>query len=253
MHEFGAFITLSYSEQHLPQYNSLRYDDIHKFWKKERQRLWRHYGVRIRHYTVGEYGDQSHRPHYHACVFGWPYIENRIIIRETPTRLWTSPDLEKSWGLGLVSVGALNYTTASYTASYITKKLRSKQQYVRVDNETGELIPLEQPRAFMSDNLGKSWWQLYGHHLKENDYVVINGTQQKPPKAYDKWLMNSDPDFIVGKDGVVTKAPKTNKEKAEKIKEQRQKKAREKKQTPEQNRARAQNAHARARARNKSI
>lgn len=235
MHEYNAFLTLTYSDDNLPQYSSLQYEDLHLFWKRERQRLWREHGIKIRHYSVGEYGDHTMRPHYHAIVFGWPYIENRIIIRETPTRLWTTPQLEKSWGLGRVSVGAVNYTTASYTASYVTKKLRSKQQYVRTDEETGELIPLQQPRAWMSDNLGKTWWEKYGHHLKDNDYVVINGKKQKPPKAYDKWLSAKD------------------EKKAKEIKEERQKKAKINKQTPEQNRARAKIAHARNKARNKTI
>lgn len=235
MHEYSAFITLSYNDENLPQHNSLQYEDIHRFWKRERQRLDRKYGIKLRHYTVGEYGDKTTRPHYHACIFGYPYLENRIIMRETPTLLWTTPELEHSWGLGFVSVGALNFTTAAYTASYITKKLRSKQQYVRIDETTGELIKLEQPRAFMSDNLGKTWWDKYGKYLETNDQIIINGMKQKPPKAYDKWLGKKD------------------EKKLRQIKEERKKKAIENKQTPEQNHARAENARARAKTRKKTI
>lgn len=235
MYEQSAFITLSYADNHLPQYNSLHYEDIHRFWKRERQRLLRKHGIKLRHYTVGEYGDKSQRPHYHACVFGYGYLENRIIMRETPTLLWTTPELEKAWGLGFVSVGALNYTTASYTASYITKKLRSKQQYVRTDEETGELIPLEQPRAFMSDNLGKTWWEKFGKYLETNDWVIINGQKQKPPKAYDRWLQAK------------------NEQKIQEIKKKRREIATENKRTPEQNRARADNARARTKTRRKTI
>lgn len=245
MHEEGAFITLSYKDEHLPEHNSLNYEDIHRFWKRERQRLWRTAHIKLRHYTVGEYGDKTLRPHYHACVFGYGYLNNRVMLRETPTLLWTTPELEKAWGLGFVSVGALNYATASYTASYITKKLRSKQQYVRTDTETGELIPLEQPRAFMSDNLGKTWWSKYGKYLEDNDWVIVNGTRQKPPKTYDKWMKERDPDWLVGKDGTIQKAPKRYEAKLEEIKKKRKQIATENKKTPEQNRARANNAHAR--------
>lgn len=234
MHAQSAFITLTYADKHLPQHNSLNYDDIHRFWKRERQRLWREKKIKLRHYTVGEYGDKTTRPHYHACVFGYGYLENRIIIRDAPL-LWTTAELEKAWGLGMVSVGALDFTTASYTASYITKKLRSKQQYVRVDEATGELIPLEQPRAFMSDNLGKTWWDQFGRYLETNDWVIINGLKQKPPKAYDKWLLKKD------------------EEKGRKIKEERKRIARENQQSPEQNHARAENARARGKNRKKII
>lgn len=254
MHEFNAFITLTYADEHLPQYNSLQYEDLRTFWKRERQRLWRTYGIRIRHYSVGEYGDETMRPHYHAIVFGWAYLEDRIILRETPTRLWTNPHLAKSWGKGNVSVGAVNYTTASYTASYVTKKLRSGQQYVRLDPDTGELIPLEQPRAIMSDNLAKTWWTKYGHQLKDNDYVVINGVKQKPPKVYDNWLAKSDPDFLVNSEGVITKAPKINEATARKIKAKRQElaKAKKQEQSAGEGHAHAQNARARAERRRKS-
>lgn len=182
-HEENSFITLTYSDEALPPYGGLRYEDLVRFHKRLRKR----YGT-LRHFSVGEYGDKSFRPHYHACIFGHAFTRNRVILRETPTLLWTCPELEQAWGHGNVSVGALNFQTARYTASYITKKLRSKQTYVRLDVLTGELIPLEQPKSIKSDNLGKTWWKENGHFVSAHDYVVINGQKQKPPKAYDKWL-----------------------------------------------------------------
>jgi len=187
----------------------------------------------MRYYAVGEYGDESLRPHYHACVFGHSFTEGRIILRETPTLLWTTMPLERAWGLGNVSVGALNFKTARYTASYVTKKLRSKQQYVRVDEASGELIPLEQPRAYMSRNLGKKWWDTNYNFVTAHDKVVIDGRPQKPPKAYDRWLEKKSEIAL------------------ELIKENRRKLSQS--QSKEQNRARARSAHARAKQKKKSI
>lgn len=188
-HKENAFITLTYSNEHLPEYNSLAYTkDMQKFWK----RLRHHYGD-LRYYAVGEYGDQSLRPHYHACVFGHAFMEERRILRKTPTMLWTSPALEEAWGLGHVSVGALTIQTARYTASYVTKKLRSKQQYVRIDEKTGELIPLEQPRAYSSKGIAGDWLEQYGNQVYAHDHVVIEGRPQKPPKYYDRWLEKRSP------------------------------------------------------------
>lgn len=138
-----------------------------------------------------------------------------------------------AWGHGNVAVGDLNFATARYTAQYICKKLRSKQKYVRLDKETGELIALEQPRAFMSKNLGKNWWSQWHQQTIDHDHVIIGGQPMKPPKAYDRWL------------GEVSK------ETIEKIKEERRKNAIAK--TEEENRARAKNAHARAKNKTKSI
>lgn len=227
-HTENAFITPTYDEANIPPYGSLRYDDLTKFLK----RLRKTYGP-LRYYAVGEYGDKSLRPHYHICIFGHAFIENRVIVQREPHLMWEQAALTKCWGLGRVRVGALTFETARYTASYVTKKLRSKQRYVRIDEESGELIAVEQPRAFMSDNLGKDWWIQYGHQLEDRDYVIINGQKQKPPRAYDRWLGEIKPQAV------------------QKIKSVREEKA--KAQSPEENRARARNAHARVKRKSKSV
>lgn len=188
LYEESAFLTLTYNDQKLPPHGGLQYEDLYKFWKRVKQQLLRKHQIKLRYYAVGEYGDKTLRPHYHACIFGHAFTADRILLRRLPTLLWTSPALELAWGLGNVSVGSLNFRTARYTASYVTKKLRSKQQYVRTDPTTGELLPLEQPRAFMSRNLGKQWWLENYDYVTAHDHVIIDGRRQKPPRAYDKWL-----------------------------------------------------------------
>jgi len=231
MHEENAFITLTYSDNNLPEHNSLNYEDLQKFWK----RLRHHLGP-LRYYAVGEYGDKTLRPHYHACVFGHAFMQDRRLLRESPTLLWTSPMLEEAWGKGHVSVGALTFETARYTASYVTKKLRSKQTYVRINEEDGELIPLVQPRCFASRDpaIGGTWLAEFGKYVYDHDHVVINGRPQKPPKSYDRWLEKTQ-----GKEAVA------------KIKEQRQKKAAKAK--SQDARARAEIARARAKMKSKSV
>lgn len=184
LHEENSFLTLTYADKHLPAYSSLRYSDVQKFYK----RLRKHMGIPLRHYTVGEYGDKSQRPHYHACLFGHAFTEDRRILRTEPTLLWTSPLLEAIWDLGQVSVGALNWATAAYTASYVVKKLSAKHRYKFLDEATGELIEVEQPRARASKRLAHEWLARYGNQVYAHDQVVIDGRAQKPPRHYDKWL-----------------------------------------------------------------
>lgn len=227
-HNISSFITLSYSDKHLPEHGSLQYADLRRFLDRMRKRL---NGMRF--YAVGEYGDKRQRPHYHACIFGHAFTEHRTILRTLPTLLWTNPYLEEAWGLGLVSVGALTFETARYTASYVTKKLRLKQKYVRTDEETGELIALQQPKCFMSRNLGRAWWEQFGQQVAEKDYVIIDGRRQKPPRAYDKWLKKQD------------------EARSASIKDQR--KANAPQLTPDQMRARARNAHAHEKSKSKSL
>ena len=231
LHDENTFITLTYDDEHLPPHNSLHYPDLQKFWKRLRKNL----GIPLRYYAVGEYGDQTNRPHYHACLFGHAFIENRTILRQHPTMLWTNELLTNCWGLGHASAGALNFQTAQYTSAYVTKKLNNKRRYVRIDHETGELVPLVQPRAFMSlkPAIGRNWLDLHGQQTYEHDHVIINGRKQKPPKYYDRWLETNNP------------------KKLEQIKEKRKQNS-----TPlseEQTHARARNAHARAKSKSKSI
>lgn len=229
-HEQSSFITLTYDDEHLPQYSSLNYAHLRDFWKRLR-----YYCGKLRYYAVGEYGDTTNRPHYHACLFGHAFTKDRQILRTTPTMLWTNPQLTQAWGLGHVSVGALTFQTAQYTASYVTKKLNNKRRYVRIDEETGELIPLVQPRAFMSlrPAIGRTWLETYGRQVYDHDHVVINGRPQKPPKYYDRWLSEVDNTQL------------------ETIKEERRKNT--VKLSEEETHARARNAHARAKSRAKRL
>lgn len=229
LHQTNSFLTLTYDDKHLPQYGSLQYQDVQKFWKRLRKMLKR----RIRYYAVGEYGGTTLRPHYHACIFGEDFTKDAKVVQTQPHTLWTNPLLEKAWGMGGVRVGQLNHNTAQYTASYVVKKLRSKQQYVRIDAETGELIPLEQPKARTSLAIAKQWLEQYGNQVYAHDYIVINGKRQKPPKYYDRWL------------GQRSKIALSM------IQQQREDK--HEPQTEEQTRARAQNAHAHAKSKSQKL
>lgn len=240
-HHESSFVTLTYDDEHLPKYGSLSSDSTNgDTWQQPKdkhhvskfiKRL-RHETPNLRYYLVGEYGDKSNRAHYHACIFGHAFTKDRVLIRTQPSWLWTSKRLTEVWGLGMVSVGALTFTTAQYVTNYVTKKLTADRRYVRTDTTTGELINLVQPKAYMSRRpaIGRTWLDSYGDRVYDHDHVVINGKPSKPPKYYDRWR---------------------GEEKMKKVKEKRRKEA--KKLTAEQNHARAQNAHARAKIKTSSI
>lgn len=158
--------------------------------------------------------------------------------------MWTNPLLQQTWGMGHVSVGELSYATALYTASYVTKKLGYKKRYVQLDCGSGELLDMVQPKAFISNGggrkgklrqsaIGKQWLEKYGKNVYDHDAVIINGTRQKPPRYYDKWLKTHD------------------EQKHTTIKEEREKNVIP--QTKEQLRARAINARARKRLKTKTL
>lgn len=223
-HFQNCMVTLTYNDEHAPSDGALNHKHALAFIRALRKR-----GYKLRYYGVGEYGDKTQRPHYHVCIFGQDFIDGRVITQTAPYMVWISPLLEEIWGRGQVKVVALNNATAAYVAGYVQKKI-GKHNYVKLDQPTGELIAVEQPRPFMSRNLARQWWEKWHHHSEDRDRVVMDGRVEKPPAAYDRWLAQE------------------NKPKLIDIKLQRELRAeRRKYEDRTKMRARARNAHARAR------
>lgn len=70
---------------------------------------------KVRYFLVGEYGDQSSRPHYHAALF----------LNVGESQQYIQAVCDESWGLGFSVVGQLTPQSAAYTAGYVTKKMVS--------------------------------------------------------------------------------------------------------------------------------
>lgn len=96
-----AFITLTYATPHLtwlggkPQ---LVKADLQKWFKRVRKA-----GYRIRYFAVGEYGEQTMRPHFHVLLFG--YVPEDVI--------------RSTWSLGQVHIGQISYASCGYCTKYV--------------------------------------------------------------------------------------------------------------------------------------
>lgn len=108
VHERSSFVTLTYSKENIPDAGSLVPEHLQLWLKRFRKSA----GAPVRFYAVGEYGDQSWRPHYHAAVFG--------VGREA------ADVVQRTWGLGFTFVGDLTLASAQYVAGYVTKKMTGK-------------------------------------------------------------------------------------------------------------------------------
>lgn len=106
MHEKSCFVTLTYDKEHLPEGNTLVPADLRNFFKRLRLRIAPH---RIRYFGVGEYGENTSRPHYHAAVFGLGEED--------------SSEITSAWGKGHTLTGSLTKDSAQYICGYVTKKL----------------------------------------------------------------------------------------------------------------------------------
>jgi len=67
----NLFITLTYSDAFLPENNSLCKNDLSVYLKKIHN-LNAGKKQKIRFFAAGEYGDKTHRPHYHLILFNAP-------------------------------------------------------------------------------------------------------------------------------------------------------------------------------------
>lgn len=186
LHLDNCMVTLTYDDDHLPHGGSLVPDHFSKFIKRLRRRT----GIKLKHFSCGEYGDETNRPHYHACIFGYGFPD-RTHWRTTGThRHYRSDQLESLWKFGNAELTDFSFKTAAYVARYMVKKRKGRDaatHYERVDMVTGEIIEVlpEFSRMSLNPAVGKDWWEKYGKSVRDWDSVVIVGKELPPPKYYD--------------------------------------------------------------------
>lgn len=187
-HAVSSFVTLTYDEDKLPQYGSLRYRDWQLFAKRLRKRM-----GPFRFFVSGEYGPATLRPHYHAIIFGLDFAADRAKCNSvySSSDLYTSVTLEKLWPHGFHTIGAVSATTARYVASYTLKKCageRAEEKYMRVIAETGEVVHVEPEFGKMSlkPGIGFEWFTKYWREVYTHDGIVIDGKLKPVPRYFDQ-------------------------------------------------------------------
>lgn len=195
----NCFITLTISPEQLEKRKnpwSVDKRDFQLFMKKLRKK----HGEHIRYFHCGEYGEKNNRPHYHALIFGHDF---RIKTNANKVQkfgkgkfpLYNSEELNTLWSHGHCTVGDLNFTTASYTARYVTKKIKGEASKIHINSETGEVTHIEDVYCTMSrgnkktksNGIGHDAYNKYKHRWYGNDFIVNgNGIKMKPPRYFDK-------------------------------------------------------------------
>lgn len=138
-HVNSTFVTLTYRDEEVsdvsgaewnasrPVLGNLVLEDAQKWLKRLRKAV----GTPIRYFLVGEYGDETQRPHYHAAIFGLP---NCIYGRTRPrVRVCCGPCdvVGRTWDKGRVQLGELNSATAQYISGYVTKKWTKEDSWTK--------------------------------------------------------------------------------------------------------------------------
>lgn len=202
LRDANSFVTLTYSRIEKWQ---LEYEDFQLFMKRLRARM-----GPVRFFMCGEYGDENHRPHFHALLFGLSFPDRKELKRlSNGDVLYSSELLEDIWSHGFCSIGAVTMDSAQYVARYAQKSLIAGENHFQrravtrryfVDGETGEAwerVP-EFIRMSLKPGIGAEWFKRYGADVfgvqaePALDRVVVNGQTAKPPKYYDTLLGRQD-------------------------------------------------------------
>jgi len=105
----ACFITLTYEKTPISEngFQTLVKKDYQLFLKRLRKKCPTN---KLKYYACGEYGTNTHRPHYHAILFNLPksLIERPQIIADT-------------WTKGHIHIANNNQLTINYVVGYITK------------------------------------------------------------------------------------------------------------------------------------
>lgn len=183
MHERSCFATLTYDRENLPENGSLELEHWQKFAKRLRKAI-----GPFRFFHCGEYGTLNKRPHYHALLFGADFSSDRLPLK-SQSELYTSPTLARIWGMGMVTIGKVEFSSAAYVARYTLKKQgRPDPTYLeRFDSNTGECWTVRPEYVTMSrrPGIGSKWFERYAGDVFPADEVVHAGRRYKPPRYYD--------------------------------------------------------------------
>lgn len=190
MHDLSSFVTLTFSDEHLPPDLSVSVRDLQLFMKRVRKK----FGFGVRFFACGEYGDENWRPHYHVILFGIDFSD-RTPWRKTSSGhvVYRSVELEALWPFGHAEVGSVTPQSCGYVARYCIKKVngeRADSHYRRIHPLTGEELRLRPEFIVMSrrPGIGGAWFDRHSRDVFPSDFVVVDGSKRQIPRFYDKKL-----------------------------------------------------------------
>lgn len=131
----------------------------------------------------GEYGSANLRPHFHAIIFNLTFPSPSFYTRNHDgDPLYTSPALDKAWGLGHATFGAVTHKSAGYVTRYAIKD-------GSVPSEWLDAMELQREFVNMSrrPGIGAAWLERFRGDVFPCDYVVdTTGAKSRVPRYYDE-------------------------------------------------------------------
>lgn len=167
-HRNTTFTTLTYSDNYLPE--TLQRRDLQLFIKRLRRRK----SAKLRFFACGEYGETTHRPHYHALLFG-------ISATQDAGRI------QMAWHQGFTTSEPVTPQRIAYCAGYVQKKYGEAKPLPQelINYETGEVFTWQEPFIQMSRRPGIGG-NARRHTASWRDFAILNGTKIPVPEYLHK-------------------------------------------------------------------
>lgn len=173
--EYNTFLTLTYNAENLPEkdgFATLKKEDLRNWLKRFRKEI---NGRKIKYFGCGEYGDRSHRPHYHLILLGVGMDDKQKI--------------EKTWGKGFITLSPINYKRIKYTVGYVMKKKFGL-------NKLKFYAGREPVFQVQSKGIGERYVERNMDHLIRNVGFTVNGVKAGLSRYYkDKIGTNVPSDY----------------------------------------------------------
>lgn len=187
-HETASFVTLTYNEENYPKNGSISKMFLQEFYDELQHKYKYRTGKTLRFFSCGEYGDHTHRAHYHGIIYGLnpdPF-DKKNKDRELIADSWHYCNKEMfNWNQRDFNKNAINFVsreTCQYVAGYVQKKLKSFRA------EEYKKLGIEAPFKIQSKGLGLQYALDNAEQLRENGFTYYNGKRVRIPRYFREKL-----------------------------------------------------------------
>lgn len=154
---YSIFITLTFSEEYYDT-ATINKRDVQLFLKRLRKKL---KNRMFKYFAVGEYGDESHRKHYHLILFNVGFYDISKI--------------SDCWKYGNVDFGAVQGASIAYVSGYVNKKIDTEESKDFYDSDYQPAFRL------MSKKLGLSFiYENMDSYLRDKSFTYSGKSYPLP-------------------------------------------------------------------------
>lgn len=219
-HAFNSMITLTYDTAvydasgrktgEIVSDKKVDVRDVQLFLKRLRAYLWRHYGVRIKYRLSAEYGKRTHRPHYHALIFGFNFPDAVFYKKSKRGNIiYMSSVLNKLWKHGICTVDSKRVTPsiARYCSKYVSKDHNASDTFSICSNGLGMEMMMKKFNGLYYIIEGVRYpvprvvWQRYIEELYSGGILPFTTKYRKDDRENDvlranyRFIRDADPTY----------------------------------------------------------